>query len=129
MPQPRFTPENGPVVTHSIGGLEVLRAGLDPEARGKILCLCLQILIKYIRGKNTTLMMEAAHTSETSGDIQLRTQQYIPKDYELHTCRRDILKSHKFCITSYLCTYYLLTRHGKKESVRIPVITYQTECH
>jgi hypothetical protein len=34
------------------------------------------------------LMMEAAHTSETSVDIQLRTWQYIPEDSELHTrCR------------------------------------------
>jgi hypothetical protein len=28
-------------------------------------------------------MMEAAHTSETSVDIQLRTRQYIPDDSEL----------------------------------------------
>jgi hypothetical protein len=28
--------------------------------------------------------MEAAHTSETSVDIQLRTRQYIPEDYELN---------------------------------------------
>jgi hypothetical protein len=30
------------------------------------------------------LMMEAARTSETSVDIQLRTRQYIPEDSELH---------------------------------------------
>jgi hypothetical protein len=30
------------------------------------------------------LMMEAAHTSETLVHIQLRTQQYIPEDSELH---------------------------------------------
>jgi hypothetical protein len=29
------------------------------------------------------LMMEAARTSETSVDIQLRTRQYIPEDSEL----------------------------------------------
>jgi hypothetical protein len=28
-------------------------------------------------------MMEAAYTSETSVDIQLRTRQYIPEDSEL----------------------------------------------
>jgi hypothetical protein len=28
-------------------------------------------------------MMKAAHTSETSVDIQLRTRQYIPEDSEL----------------------------------------------
>jgi hypothetical protein len=31
------------------------------------------------------LMMEAAHTSETAVDIQLRTRQYIPEDSELLT--------------------------------------------
>jgi hypothetical protein len=39
-------------------------------------------------------MMEAARTSETSVDIQLRTRQYIPEDSELHTRRRENLKSH-----------------------------------
>jgi hypothetical protein len=37
-------------------------------------------------------MVEAARTSETSVDIQLRTRQYIPEDSELHTCRRENLK-------------------------------------
>jgi hypothetical protein len=41
-------------------------------------------------------MMEAASTSETSVDIQLRTRQYIPEYSELHTRRRENLKSHKF---------------------------------
>jgi hypothetical protein len=39
-------------------------------------------------------MMEAARTSETSVDIQLRTWQYIPEDTELRTRRRENLKSH-----------------------------------
>jgi hypothetical protein len=39
-------------------------------------------------------MMEAARTSEKSVDIQLRTRQYIPVDSELHTRRRENLKSH-----------------------------------
>jgi hypothetical protein len=30
------------------------------------------------------MMMEAARTSETSADIQLRTRQYIPEDSELY---------------------------------------------
>jgi hypothetical protein len=33
----------------------------------------------------TALMKEAARTSETSVEIQLRTRQYIPKDSELQT--------------------------------------------
>jgi hypothetical protein len=41
------------------------------------------------------LMMEAARTFETSVDIKLRTRQYIPEDSELHTRRRENLKSHK----------------------------------
>jgi hypothetical protein len=40
------------------------------------------------------LMIEAARNSETSVDIQLRTRQYIPEDSELHTRRRENLKSH-----------------------------------
>jgi hypothetical protein len=40
------------------------------------------------------LTMEAARTSETSVDIQLTTRQYIPEDSELHTRRRENLKSH-----------------------------------
>jgi hypothetical protein len=39
-------------------------------------------------------MMEAARTSESPIDIQLRTWQYIPEDSELHTRRRENLKSH-----------------------------------
>jgi hypothetical protein len=46
------------------------------------------------------LMMEAARTSETSVDIQLRTRQYIPEDSELHTRRCESLKSHMYHITS-----------------------------
>jgi hypothetical protein len=40
-------------------------------------------------------MREAARITETSVDIQLRTRQYIPEDSELHTRRRENLKSHK----------------------------------
>jgi hypothetical protein len=40
------------------------------------------------------LMMEGARTSETSADIKLRTRQYFPEDSELHTRRRENLKSH-----------------------------------
>jgi hypothetical protein len=39
-------------------------------------------------------MMEAARTSETSVDIQLRTRQYIPD--ESYTRRRENLKSRNF---------------------------------
>jgi hypothetical protein len=42
----------------------------------------------------SALMMEAARISETSADMQLRTWQYIPEDSELHTRRRENLKSH-----------------------------------
>jgi hypothetical protein len=41
------------------------------------------------------LKLEAARTSETSVDIKLRTRQYFPEDSELHTRRRENLKSHK----------------------------------
>jgi hypothetical protein len=35
------------------------------------------------RETTSKLMLEAARTSETSVDIQLRTRQYIPEDSEL----------------------------------------------
>jgi hypothetical protein len=38
--------------------------------------------------------MEVARTSETSVEIQLRTRQCIPEDSEIHTRRRENLKSH-----------------------------------
>jgi hypothetical protein len=40
-------------------------------------------------------MMEAARPSETSVGIQLRIWQYIPEDSELHTRRRENLKSQR----------------------------------
>jgi hypothetical protein len=40
------------------------------------------------------IMMEAARTSETSVDIDLRTLQYVPEDSEFHTRRSENLKSH-----------------------------------
>jgi hypothetical protein len=39
------------------------------------------------------MMMEATRTCETSVDIYLITRQYIPEDSELHTRRRENLKS------------------------------------
>jgi hypothetical protein len=39
-------------------------------------------------------MMQAARTSETSVDIQLRIWQYIPEDSEPHTRHCENLKSH-----------------------------------
>jgi hypothetical protein len=52
------------------------------------------------------MMLEAALTSETSVDIRLRTRQYISEDSELHTCRRENLKSH----TPVTIIAYLLYR-------------------
>jgi hypothetical protein len=56
-------------------------------------------------------MMEAARTSETSVDVQLRTRQYIPEDSELHTRRRENLKSHLYlkihdCFFSFVSVVY-----------------------
>jgi hypothetical protein len=49
--------------------------------------------------------MEAAYTSDTSVDIDLRTRQYIPEDPELHTRRRENLKSH---VSKVICKGYPL---------------------
>jgi hypothetical protein len=50
----------------------------------------------FVLGLLIVLMMEAAHTSETSVDIQLRMWQYIPEDSELHTHRLENLKSQTY---------------------------------
>jgi hypothetical protein len=55
-------------------------------------------------------IMEAARTSVTSVDIQLRTRQYIPEYSELHTRRRENLKSH------ILFAVYLMTLSGGQSS-------------
>jgi hypothetical protein len=56
------------------------------------------------------LMMEAAGTSETLADIQLRTRQYIPEDYELHTRRRENLESH-IIIWCLPCQFLMFNMH------------------
>jgi hypothetical protein len=50
--------------------------------------------------------MEAARTSETSLDIQL-TRQYIPEDSELHTRRRENMKSHTLTDRSDRCRIHV----------------------
>jgi hypothetical protein len=40
--------------------------------------------VSEVHAASSALTMEAARTSETSVDIQLRTWQYIPEDSELH---------------------------------------------
>jgi hypothetical protein len=52
--------------------------------------------VSEVRAASNKAKMEAARTSETSVDIQLRTRQYIPEDSELHTRRRENFKSHIF---------------------------------
>jgi hypothetical protein len=56
--------------------------------------MALLLLLKLLH--HIALMMEAACTSETSAGNYF-TQQYIPEDKsELHTRRRENLKSHIF---------------------------------
>jgi hypothetical protein len=58
--------------------------------------------VSEVRAASIALMMEAAHTYEMSVDNYF-TLQYIPEDKsELHTRRRDNLKSHR---------YYILKQH------------------
>jgi hypothetical protein len=55
----------------------------------------LPIEVNYVRFQVLTSLMEAVRTSETSVDNYF-TRQYIPEDNsELHTRRRENLKSHK----------------------------------
>jgi hypothetical protein len=67
---------------------------------------------------NNALMMEAARISETSVDIQLSTRQYIPKDSELHTRRRENLKSHE---SSEVCWKGWKGREGEgRQQIYLP---------
>jgi hypothetical protein len=68
----------------------------------------------------STDVSEAASTSETSVDIQL-TRQYIPEDSELHTRRRENLKSHVFVckLVSWLTVIYCWGIFGLKEIIFI----------
>jgi hypothetical protein len=40
------------------------------------------------------LMMDAVRTSKTSVNFNVTTRHYIPEDFNLHTRRRENLKSH-----------------------------------
>jgi hypothetical protein len=52
------------------------------------------MMFRIVFWDDGSLMMEAARTSETLVDNYF-TRQYIPEDNsELHTCRRENLKSH-----------------------------------
>jgi hypothetical protein len=62
-----------------------------------------------IRAITIALTMKAARTSETLIDIQLRTRRYIPEDSELHTRRRENLKSHNSAVLLYGCETLSLT--------------------
>jgi hypothetical protein len=52
-----------------------------------------------------TLMMEAVLISETSVNFKVTTRRYIPEDSELHTRRRENLKSHTFILFLFGRTY------------------------
>jgi hypothetical protein len=77
---------------------------------------CRPAFQRYAASTITAIMMEAAHTFEMSVDIQLRTRQYISEDSELHTSRRENLKSHctvtaqsvteVFQYKEYSCVYW-----------------------
>jgi hypothetical protein len=67
-------------------------------------------------------MMEAARTSETSVDSHLTTWQYIPEDSELHTRRRENLKSHKFqnvLIIGFINFFCKRDSRGWKQKLKI----------
>jgi hypothetical protein len=63
---------------------------------------------------HSSLMMEAARTSETSVDNYF-TRQYIPEDNsELHTRRREDSKSHVY---SCVCTAVPLIIHNRRQFI------------
>jgi hypothetical protein len=65
----------------------------------------------------SSLMMEAARTSETSVDNHF-TRQYIPEDSaELHTRRRENLKSHLFKLAAFLSSPMMEAARTSETSV------------
>jgi hypothetical protein len=50
---------------------------------------------------NIRAMMEAARTSQTSVDIQLKTWQYIPEDSELHAVKHSHTELHWVIFLAY----------------------------
>jgi hypothetical protein len=57
--------------------------GGEYEAQSPLGCTVVFLIGCRPTFQRSVLMMEAAHTSETSVDIQLRTRQYVPEDSEL----------------------------------------------
>jgi hypothetical protein len=56
------------------------------------------------------LMMKAVNVSETTLiDIYRTTQRNIPEDIQLHTLRRESLKSHQDVICPTVCSYCVAT--------------------
>jgi hypothetical protein len=82
-PRPRFTPGERTPVTHWIGGWVDHRAGLDAEARGKILCHC--------RGSNPVRRAKGtnicSHESPLSREFfrwtSYSTEQHVRKAWEI----------------------------------------------
>jgi hypothetical protein len=73
-------------------------------------------------------MMEAARTSETSVDNYF-TRQYIPEDtFELHTRRRENLKSHKIKVIKIREDIYLIIyRNFGGTNMLTKIVTSLTE--
>jgi hypothetical protein len=67
-------------------------------------------------------MIEAARTSETSVDIDSTTQQYIPEDSELHTRRRENLKSHIPLLVFNCNLFHRLSISF--QAIRLPILTF-----
>jgi hypothetical protein len=68
--------------------------------------------VSEVRTTSIIRAMEAARTSETSVDIYLITRQYIPEDSELHTRRRENLKSHtNLAVLSTFLVIILSSKH------------------
>jgi hypothetical protein len=54
------------------------------ESRLSVYICAFRLSVCLFASRLSVCLMEAARTSETSVDIQLRTRQYIPEDSELH---------------------------------------------
>jgi hypothetical protein len=77
-----------------------------------IIIIIIIIIITEIYETQYVRNTVAARTSETSVDIQLRRRQYIPEGSELHTRRREHLKSSNISHNPYYVSLSFFTRES-----------------
>jgi hypothetical protein len=88
-PRPCFSPGERTPSTHCTGGWVGTRAGLDTEARGKVLCLCwvsspVRPVVQPVARHHTDWATPAPPHTNTVGKFQLKmSTESLPMSYKL----------------------------------------------